>query len=309
MPDQKIKLHRVHHQYLKDHELDRNLKKTVQKEREVLSEILELLKEVQRRQLFLKMGYSSLFSYLTEGIGYSAASAMRRIDAMRLSLEIPEVSKQIQSGELSLSQVSEIQKVSREYLKSHKQEKDSSKLTKTKIQIIQELTASEARDHGTTQKIVAQGFDLPLIENTVQKIQKNESVRIELTLTKEQFEKLEKMKSLLSHVVPDGDLRSLIEYLSDRVIAQKSKVQSKPQNQKVQRLALPPKKIYQPLFHQHSTCQYVDPKSQKTCTSAWKLQVEHIMPRWAGGTDTPENLTVLCAAHNRFKYRQQSGMR
>jgi 5-methylcytosine-specific restriction endonuclease McrA len=39
------------------------------------------------------------------------------------------------------------------------------------------------------------------------------------------------------------------------------------------------------------------------------LQAEHIKPRWAGGEDNPENLTVLCAEHNRQKYREQAGIR
>ena len=95
---------------LSDENLDSNLKRLVVSEREILGEILLHIVEVQRRRLFLTFGYSSLFNYLTQHIGYANGSAQRRIDAARLSFEVPEVIEKLELGEINLSQVSLMQK-------------------------------------------------------------------------------------------------------------------------------------------------------------------------------------------------------
>ena len=90
--------------YQTNQELNIHIKSLVQKERELLAEILETIQEIDQRKLFLAMGFSSLFSYLTEFVGYSAASAQRRIEGARLLRQIPEISQKIESGELKLNQ-------------------------------------------------------------------------------------------------------------------------------------------------------------------------------------------------------------
>lgn len=95
-------------------ELDQRIKTLAQKERDVLCEILWTIKEIDSRRIYLELGFPSLFEYLNKSVGYSAGSAQRRIDAARLLKEIPEVAAQIQSGEITLSQVSLLQKASRE---------------------------------------------------------------------------------------------------------------------------------------------------------------------------------------------------
>ena len=60
---------------LTDQALIGSLKKLITQEREVLSEILKHLKEVHDRKIHLALGYSTLFSYLTEGLGYLCSAA------------------------------------------------------------------------------------------------------------------------------------------------------------------------------------------------------------------------------------------
>ncbi|MBO9666291.1 MAG: HNH endonuclease [Bdellovibrio sp.] len=44
----------------------------------------------------------------------------------------------------------------------------------------------------------------------------------------------------------------------------------------------------------------------KICGSTRFLQIDHRQPVWAGGTNEFQNLQVLCAQHNQYKYRQES---
>ncbi len=99
---------------LKNSELDLRIKSLARQERELLTQVLHVIKEIDNRRLYLELSYSSLFAYLTESVGYSAASAQRRIDASRLLNEIPALSEKIENGEIHLTQASMIQKAARE---------------------------------------------------------------------------------------------------------------------------------------------------------------------------------------------------
>ncbi|MBL7687874.1 MAG: hypothetical protein JNJ49_07545, partial [Bdellovibrionaceae bacterium] len=69
---------------VKQRELDICLRRLVVKERTLLADIIALLKEIDRRQVYLELGFPSLFEYLVNGVGYSEGAAQRRIDAARL---------------------------------------------------------------------------------------------------------------------------------------------------------------------------------------------------------------------------------
>ena len=174
-------------QTLSNEELTNNLKSLISKEREILSQILEHILEIDRRKFYLKMAYSSLFDYLTKHLGYSAGSAQRRIDAARLMKDVPELSEKLESGSLNLSQVSLVQKAIRQ----------------KKVQVSNKKEILESLEHKSffvSQSIVAQALNIEIKEQTKITSQKDESVRFEVTLTKSQWEKLQKMKSLLPNL-------------------------------------------------------------------------------------------------------------
>lgn len=58
-------------------------------------------------------------------------------------------------------------------------------------------------------------------------------------------------------------------------------------------------------LHQiHKGCQWRYP-SGELCNSKFQLQIDHKQSIWAGGTNEPENLQLLCGVHNREKYRRE----
>ena len=65
--------------HLPDLTLHSTLRSKAQAEREILSEVVQYIYEVDRRRLYEKFGYPSLFEYLTTEMKYSNGSVQRRI--------------------------------------------------------------------------------------------------------------------------------------------------------------------------------------------------------------------------------------
>ncbi len=86
-----------------------HLKTLVKREKDLTLEILDHLQEVSRRKLYLEMGYSSLFAFLTEEIGYCAGTAQLRIQTLRALNTIPENRERVMNNEISLNTLAKTQ--------------------------------------------------------------------------------------------------------------------------------------------------------------------------------------------------------
>ncbi len=123
-------------------------KNLVQKERELLLDIIYHLKEIDSRRLYLKIGYASLWAYCAKELNYSEASAQRRIEAMRALRELPVLAEKIESGALSLSSVAKAQSVVR---KAERQSPEL-KLDETqKLELFSQLENNSQRETGSKQ--------------------------------------------------------------------------------------------------------------------------------------------------------------
>jgi hypothetical protein len=313
---------------LTDVELEQNLTELVAKERALLCVIILHVMEIQRQRSYLQKGSTNLFSYLKELLKYSHGSAQRRIDAAMLALEIPEILHDVKSGALNLTQITAAQVGFRLAVKQHK--KEVSKELKQEV-------LRQIKDKSVAESEVILSFLLKIKPKSKIKLkhQADGSVRIEMTLSKEQWRKLERTQELLSHSVPSGRVDELMEYVCDRVIAQKDKTVPKtqktagetstpegasqsgiPTGTAMENPKIPSGKtrkaikisIQREVFARDRCCQHKDPLTGKHCGSRWHLQLDHIQPVWAGGADEAHNLRVLCGTHNRDRYRQQSGV-
>ena len=71
--------------------------------------VLDHLREINTRRLFLRLGYGSLWEYVVRELEYSDGAAWRRIKAMRLCAETDGVRARLQDGSLSVSTAAELQ--------------------------------------------------------------------------------------------------------------------------------------------------------------------------------------------------------
>jgi 5-methylcytosine-specific restriction endonuclease McrA len=88
---------------LENDQLLSSLSALVKRENDSLSDLLAHLSELDARELCVAMGYSSLFAYCTEALGFCKSSAGRRIAAARVCRYYPEAFTRVANGELQLS--------------------------------------------------------------------------------------------------------------------------------------------------------------------------------------------------------------
>jgi hypothetical protein len=185
-------------------------RRLVQKERELLSDILHHLREIERRRLFSILKCSSLFEYATRELGYSEDQAYRRIQAMRLLKDLPEIEAQLNSGALTLTHLGMAQSLFR------KEEKIAEKIfSRTeKIRVLKSLANTSKRDAEKILVGVASSSEFVIPRETVRTLPANK-IEIRFTADQEILQKIDALKGLLAHKFPQLTIADLVAQLCD----------------------------------------------------------------------------------------------
>jgi hypothetical protein len=319
-----------------DRTLELQLRDLVNKERKLLHVILEHIKEVETRRLYLARACSSMYEYLTTVLGYSGSAAMRRLEAARLLKELPMIAEKIENGSLNLSQIGELARAVKE-----KEKSQGAKISACeKHDLVQMISYKSTRE---TQHELTRALDIDLLEPEKTQTQKDESVQLTVTLSKEQFARLQQCRDAAAHLlVQQSDLNwaAVIEHVSGFYLQNKRREHAKTaavttasetacvtastsdssrqleatkvlgktsaQDKRENPKTLTQKRKLE-ILDRDLHCQYRDPQTGYRCGSTFLLQIDHKRPLWAGAADhSKENLQVLCAAHNQFKYKKQA---
>ncbi len=195
--------------YISNDDLLFRTENLVQTERKIMHLVLSHILEIMNRKLYADLGFDSMYTMMTKKYGYSEASAIRRIDAAKLLRSVPEVAERLKSGALNLSQACLLQKC----LESDAKKGEITSGAKTQ-EILEKLESCNGFE---TRQVLAQEFDMPIKNQDIVRPQKDKSVRLETTFTKEQFEELKQAKSFLSHVVHNGSWAEVITALASKL--------------------------------------------------------------------------------------------
>jgi hypothetical protein len=273
------------------------------RERELGVLVLHHLREIESRQLFIKAGFSSLFDFTVKVLGYTEGAADRRIKAMRLLSALPlaeqaGVAQSLSSGELSLSNLSTLQR----FLINEKKDRKREYSVPERVALIKELKNKSARE--------AEKF---LVAHSPESARTKVHFTADEALTK----KLDRLKEILSHQLPTQDMNALLHKLADMALKTLEKAPVKESTPTSKCGAVAPKssdpryvaaKLRSTLMHKaQNQCEHRDPQTGLRCTARHYLQIDHVTPVALGGTADPANLRVLCAAHNR-DYAHQAGV-
>ena len=199
---------------IQDEKIISQLKNLVGQEREILAEILYHLLEMQERKLHLAEGYPSLYVYCVKVLNYTEAQAYRRIAAMQLLKEIPELKTNIESGVLNLTHLTQAKK----HFKAEAE--NSTPLSKEeKLDVLISLNNKTTRE---TEKFFAKLNPEAIPEDKERVIREN-LTEIRFVASDALLEKFKRFKEMDSHALPNPNYAELFERLVDLALREKEK--------------------------------------------------------------------------------------
>jgi len=268
-------------------------------ESKITAQLLWHIREIEDRKLYFECGYNSIFDYLVKGLKYAHGSAYRRLQAARLLRFVPEVAEKIESGSLNLTTAAFTQNL----MMVH--EKYEGRLSREqKAQIIEKI---ENKSSCTVEQVLAKELPQATLQleqkkkESIKQLTENKTL-LTLVVDRETAELLNRAEEILSNACSGkGEVlkRILHEFVARKdPLKQKSVAQSAAATAPAgrQNLKVSIKRI---IFQRdQAKCQHRDPKTGNICGSRSYLNIDHIIPVAKGGSNHPDNLRVLCRAHN-----------
>lgn len=295
-------------------ELHQSALEAARKEKAATFHLLGCLHKIDRERAYLKLGYSSLFKYVHEGLAYSEAQSYERVEAMRLAFKVNEVGDALKNGDLSMTAVAKIA--------SHAKRE---KLARTEIA---ELSLELA--HQSVRKVEAalagRATVIPPARERIEPVAPGMN-RLDLTIDQECADLLRQAKELDANpaiAMAEVLKKALSEYVQRKGYkkygtgAQKAmtSVDRSKSEEKCQESFIPPKRLETDTPNSRYTarkdrsiafaksghqCELESPITGTRCTERTALEIDHKTPKRFAGTNEAKNLQILCRAHNQAK--------
>ena len=325
---------------LTDRELLDAATRAVDRERRTTAELIALLAELDRRKLYLGEGYPSLFAYCTQTLHLSEPAAYIRITAARAVRRFPQLLAQLADGDVTLTTISLLAAhLTEENCDSvleearHKSKRDVERLVAalhpqpdvpSSVRRLPDLGVVEPRpaaaaDPGglpaptsAVSLAVARAFGAPAVRRTLVTPLAPERYLLRVTISGEAHRSLERARSLLRHLVPDGDpaavveraLAALVEQLERRKAAltrRPSRARRARRGRMLRSRGVPAAVRRAVWARDEGRCAYVGARGR--CPETGFLEFHHARPFADGGSATVENLELRCRAHNAHEAR------
>ena len=316
---------------LRNEELVSTIKALVVKEREVTLAVIEHLQELYDRRIHLSSGYPSIHEYLVKELRYSDGAAHRRISAMRLVQELPEVKQSIVDGTLSLTTASTVQN----FFRSEKQKHQKSYSKDEKLKVLNQV-ADTSKDEclrklsevSPTFQIKEKVLSIPddeeltrlmdefrqlamLADGTPQTIIKT-ALRLAIKELKRQTQKTKQTKQTNPKNPTNqenlADATSRIQSTSLEKLCGEDQPQDRDQNKNKPHSRYARKAIKQEVWLRNKgQCSFIDPLTKRRCTATRNLELDHAKPFALDGETAADNLRLMCRAHNQFLAKQTFG--
>ena len=325
-------------QSLSDDELLRRLTELLRNSRRVEAELIAHIAEVDRRRLYARYA-SSLFVYCTEVLHLSEAEAYLRIEVARASRKYPVLLEMLADGRLHLSGIATLAPI----LTQANIDSVLTRATHKTKQKIKELVAELAPKPDipdtvrklperrrpveatpTDRELRLDGVDSPSLTPPQAVPTKPPVVepiaparyQVSFTAGAELRDKLERLQALMRSSGESTDLASVIEAAVteklEKLEAKRYGTTKSPRKSLEETDTSPssrniPAPVRRAVYERdRGRCRYVDPTGRR-CTETKQLEFHHIRPYGRGGDHRPENICLLCRAHNALSAERDYG--
>ena len=278
----------------------------------VKSEIVTYLIEVEERRIHLRMACSSMMDFCTRRLKMSPNVAFLRIASARLARRHPCVLPAIARGELHLS----TPVLLKHHLTASNAEGLLVEVRGKSVREVEELLAARAPKPDIASTIA------PLVEQTVLPSGSRPSPKgpgkpvariaplsparfaLQMTVSQEVRDKLERAKDLMRHRNPDGDLAVILDRALDTLLAKLEKEcrgkADRPRGARGGRRGSISRAATREVFERDGEqCTFVGTNGDR-CPARGFLERDHIASRALGGNGDVANIRVLCKSHNRL---------
>jgi len=323
--------------------------------------LLAHLAEIDRRKLYLATAKPSMFQYAVDTLGLSEAAAYVRITAARAARAYPMILDLVAEGALHLTAIKLVSphlspQNHRALLEAVRNKSAravelelAGRFPKPDVpQVLRKLPAPRAAktEDGFVGTLTAppagrqesqhdSSLDSSRNELAAKKAPPRPTVaaqplspqryKLQVTLSKETHDKLQKAQKLLRHQVSNGDLAEVIDRALDALVDEQMKRQfgatDRPRNKQTQqaktdggggKTGAPSRHIphavrRQVLERDGLRCSYHDDDGNR-CEQTAFLQLHHLEPFGKGGGHSAENVRIFCQAHNRHAAEQDYGV-
>jgi 5-methylcytosine-specific restriction endonuclease McrA len=320
--------------FLSEPDLLLETKRVAGVERGATVALLALLAEVDSRQSYVRLGFSSHFAYCTQVLCLSEPAAYSRITAARKAREFPEILSLVAEGALSLTTVGLLaphltEETGRALLEAArcKSKRDVERLVAAlhpQPDIASSVRALPVRresepatavsESAPTQPVMlasaASSSAAPRAATVIAPLAPRRYL-IRMTVSEETHQKLQRARDVLRHVIPDGDpaaivdraLTVLLEQVERSKIGAVARPRQTPQSggeraSKARRHV--PAHVRRAVWaRDQGRCAFVG--SAGCCAETGRLEFHHVVPFALGGLTTVENLQLRCRVHNAFE--------
>lgn len=270
-------------------------------------EVIEQLVVCYRERAYLEHGCSSIFDFLVEELNYSNAAASRRYRAMKVARRFPQVLDMLRDHRVSLCTLAQAEGLLNEVSDPEELlDRISGKSRREVEKIVAHERPVPRKPRESVKPVAVKSPEDPLFAAPSEPVESRVSVRT--TLKEADFEDLERARAIISRKKPGATVEDVLVELTRFYLKQKAPKERAKKERKAPRTSrhIPRPIRDEVMLRDGQRCTSFG-KNGRRCTARNNLQIDHIKPYALGGTHEPENLRVLCAAHNRHEARKIFG--
>lgn len=313
---------------LSDEQLVAEVKRLAATERRATAMLIRALMELDARRLYLGEGYSSLFTYCTQALHLAEGAAYNRIETARAASRFPAILEGLEDGSLTLTTV----RLIAPHLTVENHESVLASARHKRKQAIEEIVAS-LNPRPAVRAVIRK---LPTPPQGELKIRSPHSPRavagglplaaesalpppramvaplapdrfkLQLTISRETRDKLDRVKALARHTIPNGDLTAIFDQALTLLLNELERrlcaVAASPRRARdsAQRSRRIPAAVKREVWRRDGgQCAFIGRDGR--CSERSFLEYHHVRPHAAGGMATTSNIELRCRAHNAYE--------